>query len=117
MTKHTPGPWKLVTSEQDRNFQIVGADSIPVAVLHTTTSSLCAKWSDKRIKAKTIFESVANEREQANAALIAAAPDLLGALQELVEYLSDTDEEGLIEHSPTMVAARAAIAKATGGTP
>jgi hypothetical protein len=51
---------------------------------------------------------------KAHARLIAAAPDLLRALQTIVIYLAVHDEEGLIEHAEPMQAARAAIAKATG---
>ena len=40
---------------------------------------------------------------------------LLIALKSLVKSLSEQDEEGLIEHAEPMIAARAAIAKATGG--
>lgn len=49
-----------------------------------------------------------------NAALIAAAPELLSLLVEVVSELSDTDDEGLIEHTDWMIKARAVIAKATG---
>jgi hypothetical protein len=52
----------------------------------------------------------------ADADLIAAAPDLLEALVALVDSLAAADEEGLIEHAPQMEAARAAIAAATGET-
>ncbi len=47
-----------------------------------------------------------------NKALIAAAPELLAALKSLVAYIADTDDEGLAEHSESMIAARQAIAKA-----
>jgi hypothetical protein len=50
-----------------------------------------------------------------NARLIAAAPDLLDALQAIVKSLADQDDEGMIEHAQQMINARAAIAKATGG--
>jgi len=46
--------------------------------------------------------------------LIAAAPDLLNALQAIVKSLADQDDEGMIEHAQQMIDARAAIAKATG---
>ncbi len=50
----------------------------------------------------------------ANARLIAAAPELLTALQAIVKTLADQDDEGLIEHVQPMIDARAAIAKAIG---
>jgi hypothetical protein len=44
----------------------------------------------------------------------AAGPELLSALQGLVSALAANDEDGLTEFADVMVAARAAIAKATG---
>ena len=51
-----------------------------------------------------------NESEEANAHLIAAAPDLLAALEVMLNYQA----LGAYERADTMKAARAAIAKATG---
>lgn len=50
-----------------------------------------------------------------NAHLMSAAPELLALLTEVVSELSDTDDEGLIEHTEWMIKARAVIAKAKGG--
>jgi hypothetical protein len=51
---------------------------------------------------------------QANARLIAAAPDLLKALQAYVADCKSFDPDDLFA-GETLIAARAAIAKATGG--
>ena len=50
---------------------------------------------------------------EANARLIAAAPDLLAALQGMIEYFVDCSIDDYSD-TETMQAARAAIAKATG---
>lgn len=50
----------------------------------------------------------------ANAHLIAAAPDLYAALENLVTKLVIDDEEGLIEYAEPIIAARLALAKAQG---
>ena len=88
MTKHTPGPW--VTDP--RYFGNVYCDD--------ATGSLVAKCGR--------FEFVSRPAEElaANTRLIAAAPDLLAALEAMVEfYDSDGLENGAAEQ------ARAAIAK------
>lgn len=93
MSSHTSGPWSVET-KGSRHF-IDGEDGLTVAYL------------DRR--------GVRDEKEiEANAHLIAAAPDLLTALVALVgEYdLGEVDLEP--EDLAKLEAARAAIAKAEG---
>lgn len=84
MDKHTPGPWVY---EGPRNSIIVWADD--------GESRICFMTSDGPA--------------EANARLIAAAPDLLKALKEAVYVAHAYDE-----HPGWLDAARAAIAKAEG---
>src|SRR5690606_32489194 len=99
MAEHTPGPWDVVTTDyQPRGY--------PRAVI---------AYSDRPQGNHVIAPNVSSE---ANARLIAAAPDMLAALEHLtrglpalLESIGYADEEGLIDE------ARAAIAKATGDAP
>lgn len=92
MSGHTPGPW-IAGDDEDSDFYLVGphdGDGI-------------------------VYQPVVKLHDEANALLIAAAPELLGALQfiagqsmsmygsyaNMIEKLQDT--------------ARSAISKATGG--
>lgn len=87
MSKHTPGPWQAQTfssHELQTDFAMVAIGK----------------------RAHIIGYS---EEDQANARLIAAAPDLLEAL----ELMVDTYDNGGWPSS-TLVIARAAIAKAKG---
>lgn len=55
------------------------------------------------------------ERDEANAALVAAAPELLGALQVFAERSSSDEFITITVRTEHVERARAAIAKATGG--
>lgn len=93
--QHTPGPWffcKQDDTDEDSEFFVMESN----------------KYDWPNVVAET-------DRE-ADARLIAAAPDLLEALQAIVRSLSDQDDEGMIEHAEPMIRARAAIQKATQGT-
>ena len=92
MSKHTPGPWRV---EIDDSPDAAWAWQWPTIV------------SDEYEVVGTEGMYGDLETDMANARLIAAAPDLLQALQEIVrrDLLA-----GAIKHD-----ARAAIAKATGG--
>jgi hypothetical protein len=86
-TQHTPGPWQFGTSSEGSFYKrnIAGADGYHVA--------LTSSRDDSEV--------------DANARLIAAAPELLEALQTM------------LKHPDTMTAklvAQVAIAKATGET-
>lgn len=98
--KHTPGPWVYYTEPQPNGCPIVGACGLMVAML-----------------AHSIYEPEQRDTALANASLIAAAPMLLEALQNIVASLSEHDDEGMIEHAEQMIAARAAIATATATQP
>jgi len=94
MSRHTPGPW-VVESLVD------GYD------IHAPQAGcFIATTSDP----KMIWGAVTRK---VDAHLIAAAPDLLGALNSLLEYLREYDLD-YPEAAPVFDNARAAIAKAKG---
>ncbi len=86
MTKHTPGPWHV-----DAQY-ICRADGVAIADV----------WQSME---------VSGEDTEANARLIAAAPDLLTALEELLPYVTGSMRSTT---DPLVEAARAAIAAARG---
>lgn len=90
MTQHTPGPWELVKQEDD--FEI----------------------KHKVYFIGSVYDFNQFPENEANARLIAAAPDLLEALEYMIEeatsgQFSNPSEEEIQK-------ARAAIAKAKGET-
>lgn len=91
---HTQGPWSYIG-----NGDVVAK-----------SDKYCGGEKD----IASVFLTV-NDEDEANARLIAAAPELLEALQAIVKSLVDQDDEGMIEHAQQMIDARVAIAKATGG--
>lgn len=102
---HTPGPWS-------RN--IPPAAKYPVIFAGRNTHV-----------AMVITNCVSADEAEANCNLIAAAPALLSALQETIDSLVKHLElvyhnkpgSAYIDEHPSVVAARAVIAKATGGQP
>mgnify|MGYP006357519355 CR=1 FL=1 len=96
MSKHTPGPWAISpTSRPETEFSV--AD----------TSGMIICRFDRWI-------CDAEPEQDANARLIAAAPELLAALQALTEW-GCTYTSPLKPNSPhdLLIAARDAISKAT----
>ena len=96
--KHTPGPWTHDTSDQTVMVQ-VGKKILAICSIERIDSAPRESYE---------FGCVSN----ANARLIAAAPDLLSVVEELEEsadYWSEYDVPlGIVDRL------RAAIAKATG---
>lgn len=98
MSKHTPGPWR---DSFDGGYYVETAHDIP-----GDCGLVCAV---------TVFAIPG--RDLANARLIAAAPELLEALESVLEDFELLCNQRGIDH--TLLASldkpRAAIAKATGG--
>ncbi len=104
-TQHTPGPWFAVndgTSIHDRltRFDEYGAR------IGETPNAIADIYTMPRL----------GERE-ANARLIAAAPELVAALKSLSEAVRDAGKEGTAGNlAHAEVQARATLAKAEGTT-
>lgn len=93
---YTPGPWQFTTNMIGiNNMRVFGVEEIN----------------------DDFTQGIANcgygEGSEANARLIAAAPELLAALQSLVELLADDESHMLPEEHLMIGNAREAIAKAT----
>lgn len=98
MSKHTPGPWQT-----DRNN--VHAAQI-ATIHHCLNNDWVEVWSPEAFAAS-------EETQEANARLIAAAPELLDALIRLYNSHSLSKPPGSPK-SDSQKQAEAAIAKATG---
>ena len=92
-TKHTPGPWILHPTAHHPAVRSIGTPD-------TGPRRIC-----------TVGTMNGNPVDKANARLIAAAPELLEALQNIIESV---DKGNAAILCPLAAAARSAIAKATG---
>ena len=103
-TQHTPGPW---TVDHER----IGPPGEPVALLCDTTATepgTVVEWPR--------FGAVADDSDdtenEANARLLASAPALLSALEDIVEDIRDDESFSSIEDIALLFRAEQAIAKA-----
>jgi hypothetical protein len=107
MANSTPGPWKM---RDDREVEIMlcGIDGV---------SDWVHAVDDKGANVAGCYGR-SYEENAANARLIAAAPDLLAALRDVLEVLEwklHPEWDGSATPESAIGKARAAIAKATGG--
>ena len=92
---HTPGPWVVEDSRKFRRKRL-------------RSSLLMVVAENGGMPGLIVNQREVTPTDEANARLIAAAPDLLAALTALVAAVSDPDADSLYE----LAAARAAIKKA-----
>ncbi len=101
MSKHTPGPWTVHTTlRPDEDDDPMGEYLVEPAATNLTQRYLDAEYDTPEL------DDVHTEN-QANASLIAAAPDLLIACRAMLECQANLCES-------CIRLARAAIAKADG---
>ena len=93
--KHTPGPWNAIAGKLGFFINRVNQQSIAVTCIDS--------WQTE-------------EEHEANARLIAAAPELLAALQAFVEQATKVSgfPQAYEPYVGALVVARAAIARAAG---
>lgn len=102
--KHTPGPWKAVIGAYGDWF------------INANDGSA---WIAKTVPVRDLMTKLAIFETEPDARLIAAAPDLLAALEAMSTSFHDVEYMGGPDDHKTIAAnmARAAIAKATGSEP
>jgi len=104
--KHTPGPWLIV---ERKDPVTISNWSIKIGEKEIGFFPYVYQYADEE---KTRGGYVACETWHANARLIAAAPDLMKALKDIIDYWDSVVPELLVnEHHKN---GRDAIAKATG---
>jgi hypothetical protein len=97
-TKHTPAPWKVNTAISKTDYEIWAAGTPKIATVHD--------------------RNVSSNEHNANAFLIAAAPELLEILQDICKYGQASnlgfDAYNQLDHADVLSKrALAVIAKAT----
>jgi len=103
-SKHTPAPWR-VTDNSWEISTVYNRSGDPVAECHINP--------DVTEETQDIFE----RQKDANARLIASAPDMFDTLTDLEEYLADcadADIEGGNTEMRLLMQVREVLAKATG---
>ena len=98
--KHTPGPW-LTDRRKAHTGQIA-------TIHHCLNNDWIEIWTDKWAET-----GLGEGEQEANARLIAAAPELLDALQCLVDLMPDPELDIDAVQREQVIKAKAAIAKAT----
>jgi hypothetical protein len=110
MSKHTPGPWVWDGNVCDYNID-QEAPWLVTSEYH----------KDQRLPSGVILGGQIQCHSEANARLIAAAPELLEALKDLLDHYTSLVNSGDAgnwdaETEGEVIATRAAIAKAEGET-
>lgn len=100
---HTPGPWAAVREQEHKPNR----PAIPYFSINTDTAN---QVGDKYASYIGRVDGARGERQEANARLIAAAPDMLEALERIESSLYNPFEPD--NQSANYLAVKAAIQKA-----
>jgi len=110
MSNHTPGPWKATCLDREDERRTLFWD-----IEQVRKPGQGYRGGIGTIHASEHIGGVTIEERDANARLIAAAPDLLEALKDLIDDLEIRSTKGVVNCSHGVYcSARQAIAKAEG---
>ena len=119
-TKHTPGPWEIMADPDKKGMHPLHDNRF---ISTKGASDEISFGYDKRDgnwhldEGSIICQMTDSEEQEANARLIAAAPELLAALQDLVKRCAALDQSVThdgIENCYAIAKAREAIQRAQG---
>ncbi len=102
--KHTPGPWTIALNDYDSTLEVISRKGKPIASVYT--ENLLCEWDF----------TMSKEEAMANATIIAAAPEMLLALERARDYIKHMgDSKGHIFDLPSKLKyLEKVIAKAEG---
>lgn len=100
MSSYTPGPWKIFDGWGSSREKPIIVDSIPDDNGKFVGNCIC-------------FVATTNDDAAANARLLAAAPDMLAALEDALRTC-DQDMQHVLDNGRLRDVIRAALAKAKG---
>jgi len=103
MSKHTAGPWFIGVSSDDDQIHCIDAFDISRG---RGNLEVCKVWG-------TVNDTEESDQSKANARLIAAAPELLEALEVVLNAGRGTSRRIILDAEDEALA-RAAIARARG---
>lgn len=106
---HTKGPWVVKGVSMETGSISIGSEAHRIVIADVTNAASFGDFIKESLDRGTFGSPDAATTQWANARLIAAAPDLLEALQAMV--VSYEFEASM--NNPALLAAKAAIAKAT----
>ena len=104
-TQHTPGPWTIHAD----------TDGWPLVMSGGVAGRIVANVNPQSCPDESSAPEFVEMPCEANARLIAAAPELLDALQWLVDLMPDPELDSDPVQREQVIKAKVAIAKATGG--
>lgn len=113
--KHTPGPWHATHADE---WRTASGEHVQFGRIDISAGS--KDWdAESYYRIASVSNANDSWQNRANAQLIAAAPELLEALQDAEKALNNIrcccHHTAWEATGPAVIAARAAIAKATGG--
>ena len=79
-------PWKLCSSEMDREFQILDAAGTPLAKVLMVNSAV-TPWANKKLSAKELWHQLTNEPERTKTTLMVMAPEIMQQLKKAHRFL------------------------------
>lgn len=116
--KYTPGPWKHVDRYQDTAGDIVDKDNFSFVDVCNHSIKMDTPDDEHWANSKDYHRELSAEEQKANANLIAAAPELLEALELARDKRPVECSCGLdLENEKVLSVINAAIDKAHGKTP
>jgi len=121
MSRHTPGPW-TIQADKGRTFSDESVDHGGYRIDADHVEQLAYVWNfsdrfDPTTGQQDGTRPFGSHEAEANACLIAAAPELLEALSNAEEFVNRHSEPWYMSGQALLSHIRSAISKATGDQP